>query len=480
MGNIHLVQQDISEGLFLMENHRSGKSSTVQQMEGDRNYLLSSHKDMEKSGTSSVSSASFNFINSIIGSGIIGLPYSLSQAGLPMGLLLLILVAFITDYSIILLIRGGNLSGTHSYQSLVQSTFGQIGYLIVSALQFLYPFIAMISYNIITGDTLTKVFMRIQGVGPGNILTERHFVILMSTVLFTLPLSLYRDIAKLGKVSLLSMLLTLAILITVVVRAATLGPQIPASDDAWVFARWNAVQAVAVMSFAFICHHNSFMIYGSLQEPTLSSWSFVTHISVGSAVLVSAVFAAAGYATFTGYTQGDIFENYCRNDNLATFGRFCYGISIITTYPLECFVTREVVANVFFKGELSNTMHVIITLVIVSATTVISLSYDCLGIVLELNGVLSAIPLMFIFPAACFLKLSDGRWFRGENLIPSIILVAGVCVMIIGLIMMVLFPQDCSHGAEMFYCSVSNTSVPSTTSPNSVLQLINATQNSVF
>ncbi|RXN31541.1 sodium-coupled neutral amino acid transporter 11 [Labeo rohita] len=377
-----------------MENHRSGKSSTVQQMEGDRNYLLSSHKDMEKSGTSSVSSASFNFINSIIGSGIIGLPYSLSQAGLPMGLLLLILVAFITDYSIILLIRGGNLSGTHSYQSLVQSTFGQIGYLIVSALQFLYPFIAMISYNIITGDTLTKVFMRIQG--------------------------------------------------------------------------------------AFICHHNSFMIYGSLQEPTLSSWSFVTHISVGSAVLVSAVFAAAGYATFTGYTQGDIFENYCRNDNLATFGRFCYGISIITTYPLECFVTREVVANVFFKGELSNTMHVIITLVIVSATTVISLSYDCLGIVLELNGVLSAIPLMFIFPAACFLKLSDGRWFRGENLIPSIILVAGVCVMIIGLIMMVLFPQDCSHGAEMFYCSVSNTSVPSTTSPNSVLQLINATQNSVF
>ncbi|KAF4108729.1 putative sodium-coupled neutral amino acid transporter 11 [Onychostoma macrolepis] len=481
MGNIHLVQQDFSEGLFLMENHRREKSGTVQQMDGDRDCLLSSHKDMDKSGTSSISSASFNFINSIIGSGIIGLPYSLSQAGLPMGLLLLILVAFITDYSIILLVRGGNLSGTHSYQSLVQSTFGQIGYLIVSALQFLYPFIAMISYNIITGDTLTKVFMRIHGVGPGNILTERHFVIMMSTLLFTLPLSLYRDIAKLGKVSLLSMLLTLAILITVVVRAVTLGPQIPASDDAWEFARWNAIQAVAVMSFAFICHHNSFMIYGSLQEPTLSSWSLVTHVSVGSAVLVSAVFAVAGYATFTGYTQGDIFENYCRNDNLATFGRFCYGVSIITTFPLECFVTREVISNVFFKGELSNTMHVIITLVIISAATVISLSFDCLGIVLELNGVLSAVPLMFIFPAACFLKLSDDRWFRGENLIPSIILAAGVCVMIIGLIMMVLFPQDCSHGAEMFYCTVSNTSVPSTTSPNSGLQFINATQNvSIF
>lgn len=45
------------------------------------------------------------------------------------------------DYSIILLIKGGNLSGTNSYQSLVQSTFGFPGFLILSGLQFLYPFI---------------------------------------------------------------------------------------------------------------------------------------------------------------------------------------------------------------------------------------------------------------------------------------------------------------------------------------------------
>lgn len=37
-------------------------------------------------------------------------------------------------------------------------------------------------------------------VGPDHILAERHFVILASTILFTMPLSLYRDMAKLGKV----------------------------------------------------------------------------------------------------------------------------------------------------------------------------------------------------------------------------------------------------------------------------------------
>lgn len=47
----------------------------------------------------------------------------------------------IVDYSIILLVRGGNLSGAQSYQTLVQSTFGLTGYLILSGLQFMYPFI---------------------------------------------------------------------------------------------------------------------------------------------------------------------------------------------------------------------------------------------------------------------------------------------------------------------------------------------------
>ncbi|XP_029315242.1 putative sodium-coupled neutral amino acid transporter 11 [Cottoperca gobio] len=406
----------------------------------------------------SMISASFNFINSIIGSGIIGLPYALNQAGLPFGLLLLVVVALITDYSIILLIKGGNLSGTNSYQSLVQRTFGFPGFLILSGLQFFYPFIAMVSYNITTGDTLTKVFQRIPGVGPDHILAERHFVILISTLAFTLPLSLYRNIEKLGKVSLMSMVLTCIILIIVIIQAATFGPQIPPTENSWAFAKWNAIQAVGVMSFAFICHHNSFLIYGSLEQPTLANWTRITHVSVGSALIISAAFAVAGYTTFTGYTQGDIFENYCRNDNLATFGRFCFGVSIITTFPLECFVTREVLSNVICSRDLSKVEYVAITFLIVGACASISLAYDCLGVVLELNGVLSATPLIFIIPSACFLKLSPGRWFQGENLLPTILILIGFFVMITGLTMTVLYPQDCSHGVEMFYCADANVS----------------------
>ncbi|XP_073663733.1 putative sodium-coupled neutral amino acid transporter 11 isoform X4 [Tursiops truncatus] len=387
----------------------------------DRETLVSEHKDKGK--TCRQSAAVFNVVNSIIGSGIIGLPYSMKQAGFPLGILLLFWVSYVT--------------GKDEYE---------IEY-------------SMISYNIITGDTLSKVFQRIPGVDPENLLIGHHFIIVLSTVAFTLPLSLYRDIAKLGKISLISTVLTTLILGIVMARVVSLGPHIPKTEDAWIFAKPNAIQAVGVMSFAFICHHNCFLVYGSLEEPTVAKWSRIIHVSTLISVFISILFATCGYLTFTGYTQGDLFENYCRNDDLVTFGRFCYGVTVILTYPIECFVTREVIANVFFGGTLSSVLHIIITVVIITVATLVSLLIDCLGIVLELNGVLCAAPLIFIIPSACYLKLSEEPRTHSDKIMSCVMLPIGAVVMAVGFVMAVTNPQDCTHGQEMFYCFPDNFSL---------------------
>lgn len=54
---------------------------------------------------SSLSETSFNYINSIVGSGVIGIPYALVRAGYGVGLLLLVFVAVITDYSLRLMVN---------------------------------------------------------------------------------------------------------------------------------------------------------------------------------------------------------------------------------------------------------------------------------------------------------------------------------------------------------------------------------------
>uniref|UniRef100_A0A182M5G7 Putative sodium-coupled neutral amino acid transporter 11 n=1 Tax=Anopheles culicifacies TaxID=139723 RepID=A0A182M5G7_9DIPT len=62
---------------------------------------------------SSLPQASFNYINSIVGSGVIGIPYALHRAGFGLGLFLLVIVAVITDYSLILMHAGFN-ANSHS------------------------------------------------------------------------------------------------------------------------------------------------------------------------------------------------------------------------------------------------------------------------------------------------------------------------------------------------------------------------------
>ncbi|CAK7307886.1 Putative sodium-coupled neutral amino acid transporter 11 [Vulpes lagopus] len=395
-----------------------------------------------------------------------------------------------TYFSLVLLIKGGALSGTDTYQSLVNKTFGFPGYLLLSVLQFLYPFIAMISYNIITGDTWSKVFQRIPGVDPENLFIGRHFIIVLSTAAFTLPLSLYRDIAKLGKNlfsfysfnnsdswncngegSLIGSIHRKFIYlpveghlgcfqnVTIMNKAAINTARRPKTEDAWVFAKPNAIQALGVMSFAFICHHNCFLVYGSLEDPTVAKWSCIIHVSTLASVFISILFAACGYLTFTGFTQGDLFENYCRNDDLVTFGRFCYGITVILTYPIECFVTREVIANVFFGGNLPLVFHIIITVAIITVAMLMSLLIDCLGRVLELSGVLCAAPLIFIIPSACYLKLSEEPRTHSDKIMSCVMLPVGAMVMVAGVVMAITNPQDCTHGQEMFYCFPDNLSL---------------------
>ncbi|XP_052803329.1 putative sodium-coupled neutral amino acid transporter 11 [Mya arenaria] len=407
---------------------------------------------------SSVPMTSFNFINSIIGSGIIGIPFAMKQAGFGLGLVLLIVVACVTDYSIILLIEAGKLSNTNSYQDVMLVACGRPGFYLLTFLQFAYPFIAMVSYNVIIGDTVTKIIVRLGGEHIANtVLGSRQFIIFLMTLLFTLPLSLYRDIAKLSKWAFLSLVMVAVILVFMCIRLATITHNIPQSDNSWIFANINITQAIGIMAFAYMCHHNTFLIHASLENPTKERWSFVTHVSVVFCMGFMMAFGLVGYASFTGNTQGDLLENYCQTDDLMNAGRFMFAFTIMLTYPIECFVTREVVENAFFPNSDQPPMwrHVVITVTIAIVVCAFSMSTDCLGIVLELNGVMAAAPLAFIIPPLCVMKLRQEPVLSRNNVIPIAIATFGTLVAVVGFIMAVVnfsTGNTCSHGKEPDYC----------------------------
>jgi Transmembrane amino acid transporter protein len=54
---------------------------------------------------SDIFGASSNLVNSIVGAGIIGIPYAFKQSGLIAGILLLLLVGYLTGMSLLLFLR---------------------------------------------------------------------------------------------------------------------------------------------------------------------------------------------------------------------------------------------------------------------------------------------------------------------------------------------------------------------------------------
>ena len=56
---------------------------------------------------------------------------------------------------------------------------------------------------------------------------------------------------------------------------------------------------------AYMCHHNTFLIHQSLENPTEKRFQIVTHFSFLFSLLIMLLIGVLGYVTFTGYTQGN-------------------------------------------------------------------------------------------------------------------------------------------------------------------------------
>lgn len=297
--------------------------------------------------------ATTNMANSILGAGIVGLPYSMRQSGFVAGVVLLVGLAMLTDWTIRLIILNSKLSGRTTYIEIMEHCFGKHGKAAVSLFQFAFAFGGMCAFCVVIGDTIPHVLSSlIPSLAPGasafSFLASRTFVITFCTVTISYPLSLYRDIENLSKASAVALFSMVLIVGTVIVR----GPAMPAELKGDPSLRFtfvdpsHIVSSISVISFAFVCHHNSLLIYASLKEPSMDKFGKVTHYSTSIACAALTAMSVAGYWTFTDKTLGNVLNNFPENDTFVNIARFAFGVNMFTTFPLEAFVCREVLETV--------------------------------------------------------------------------------------------------------------------------------------
>lgn len=405
--------------------HDQGEEDNAPLLDQERTTNLGVNEGLEalatESGKSNMKMAFMNMANSIIGAGIVGQAYAVRQAGLIGGVVLLIGLTVLVDWTIRLIIINAKLSGTNTFQATVSQCFGHFGLIAVSLAQGLFAFGGSVAFCVIIGDTIPHVvnalFPGLHDIPVVGILSHRNTIIVLFTLLISYPLALNRNISKLAKASGFALVSMMVIVLTVVVR----GPMVEKSPDAKFTAplltfNTGILQGVSVIAFAFVCHHNSLLIFESLKTPTLDRFARVTHWSTGVSMAACMTMGIGGFIIFKDKTKGNILNNFPGDDVMANIARFCFGLNMLTTLPLEIFVCREVILNYMYPeqaNEHDSRKHFISTTALVLVAMIISLFTCNLGVILELVGSTSASVMAFVLPPWCYLRLTkNGRWQR--------------------------------------------------------------------
>ena len=264
---------------------------------------------------------------------------------MPFAIILLVVVAVLTNYSVGILVGAGVRCGQTTFEGTADALLGRRGFYAITWFMWFAAIGAMSIYFIMIGDVLPPVVYALHGVLP-----KRQTVILVCAAL-TLPICLLRNMSALGRTSLLSTAAAATIAVTVATRgpiaANDRGPAawyacVRKPDEDLAFVRpARAFAGLGVISGAYFCQHSAFIVHDSLRNATPARWQIVSRGALGVALAVSLVIAIGGYTSFYGAAQGNILNNFSFDDGAVNVSRFLLALTMVLTLPMECFVARQ-------------------------------------------------------------------------------------------------------------------------------------------
>lgn len=419
----------------------------------------------ENDKKSSMRMAFMNLANSILGAGIITQPVAIKNAGILGGLIAYIALGFIVDWTLRLIVINLTLAGKRTYQGTVEHVMGKKGKLLILFTNGLFAFGGCIGYCIIIGDTIPHVLRAVfsQNDGEVHFWLRRNVIIVLVTIFISFPLSLKRNIEGLSKASFLAVISMIIIVLTVVIR----GPMLPydwkGHSLKWpdFLVKTTIFRSLSVISFALVCHHNTSFIFFSMRNRSVAKFTRLTHISIIISVICCGLMGFSGFAAFKEKTKGNVLNNFPGTDTAINVARLCFGFNMLTTFPMEIFVLRDVVGNSLHEchliksydehTQLSDKQHTIITSLLVFITMSISLTTCNLGALFELIGSTTASTMAYILPPYTNLLLTSKKKNWKAKLPYYLCICFGFMIMIVSSTQTIL---DAINGADEQHCEI--------------------------
>uniref|UniRef100_A0A8C7Q401 Solute carrier family 38 member 4 n=1 Tax=Oncorhynchus mykiss TaxID=8022 RepID=A0A8C7Q401_ONCMY len=448
-------------------------------------------------GHTSFGMSVFNLSNAIMGSGILGLSYAMANTGIVLFVVLLLGVAILSLYSVHLchFFINGNLGERAFGWPGKMAAFGSITLQNIGAMS---SYLFIVKYEL---PEVIRAFMGLEQ-SSGEWYMNGNYLVVFVSIGIILPLCILKNLGYLGYTSgfsLSCMVFFLGVLIykkynlpcpmpfmyhhtnhsmngtaldphalhngTVLIdfSRADMSPASyldghhtsgvrfePHPDDVeemctpkyFVFNSQTAY-TVPILAFSFVCHPEILPIYSELKDRSRRKMQNVSNLSI-LAMLVMYMFSALfGYLTFYGNVEAELLHTFTKVykfDTMLLLVRLAVLTAVTLTVPIVLFPIRSSINTMLFsQREFSWVRHMLIAAFILLFNNLLVIFVPTIRDIFGFIGSSAATMLIFILPAAFYLRLVKSVPMRSmQKISAAIFLVVGIIFMFSSLSLIVM------------------------------------------
>ncbi|XP_078448437.1 amino acid transporter AVT3B-like [Wolffia australiana] len=416
------------------ERQASSSGHGGEEQGGSAAPLLPKHHDGSGAHLSSQPKTFANIFIAIVGSGVLGLPYTFKRTGWAAGVAMIAVVAFLTYYSMMLLVRtrrklekDRGYSKIASFGDLGLAVSGQVGRLAVDAMIVLSQAGFCVSYLIFIANTLSHIFNGNSArglLGSGLPSLSLKSIWIWGIFPFQLGLNAVRTLTRLAPLSIFADAVQIGAMGVVMTDDVTsFLRRAPAAE---AFRGWSAVfYGIGVAVFAF----EGIGMALPLESETADKAKFGRTLG-GSLCFISIMYASFGLLGYLAFGEDtmDIITNNLGKGFVSELVQICLCVNLFFSFPLMMNPVHEVMERSFAGKSFSLWLRWAMVL----AVTLVALLVPNFADFLSLVGSAVCCVLGFVLPAWFHLRVFKNEMGLLAAALDSAIITLGLLLAVVG------------------------------------------------
>ncbi|CAG4939109.1 unnamed protein product [Parnassius apollo] len=383
---------------------------------------------------------SITLANSIIGVGILAMPFCFQQCGVLLATVILLLMGFVSRLCCYFLLKSAIITRRRTFEFLAFHVFGSAGKLAVELGIIGFLMGTCIAYFVVVGDLGPQIIAKMLNINQSDIL--RTSIMVIVSLVCVLPLGLLRNVDSLSNVSAATICFYFCLVIKVILEATS---QLLTADWHIRIETWKpsgVLQCVPIFSMALFCQTQLFEIFESLPSLSLEKMNLVTKNAIN---ICTAVYFTLGFFGYVAFSSQKISGNILMSLS-PTFAsdviKLGFVMSLAFSFPLIIFPCRASLYSFLYKKvHPAHHDHIInhsipattfrcITVAIIAVALFISLLLPNIELVLGLVGSTIGVLICIVFPTTIFINVTFKN--TNERILAKVVLVLGLIILVLG------------------------------------------------